>query len=100
MLFHFVKETHWEKVKKDLNYFSERFNEEGFIHLCTFEQINGVLERYFKSGEKLVQLSIDEEKLTSRLVYESLTGGESFPHVYGAINTDSIFEIKYFSKSE
>jgi uncharacterized protein (DUF952 family) len=65
--------------------------EEGYIHCSTAEQWPGVLERYYGGVQDVVLLHIDEQSLTSPLVYEQLPGApEPFPHVYGPINLDAV----------
>jgi uncharacterized protein (DUF952 family) len=65
--------------------------EEGYIHCSSAEQWPGVVERFYADAPDLLLLHIDEEKLTSPLVYEQLAGApESFPHIYGPINLDAV----------
>jgi len=67
---------------------------EGFIHCCKAEQLAGVIERYYAGVPDLLVLTIDTDRLTSELVYENTVGGvELFPHIYGAINMDSVADI-------
>jgi uncharacterized protein (DUF952 family) len=54
-----------------------------------------VLERYFSGKTGLVKLVIDTEKLTSRFVFEwSPSTRDTFPHVYGSINTEAVTEVQ------
>jgi uncharacterized protein (DUF952 family) len=65
--------------------------EEGYIHCSTAAQWPGVVERYYSDVPDLVLLHVDEQYLTSPLVYEQLPGApEPFPHVYGPINLESV----------
>ena len=65
--------------------------EEGYIHCSTAEQWPGVLQRFYSDATDLVLLHVDEERLTSPLVYEQLPGmPEPFPHVYGPINLAAV----------
>jgi uncharacterized protein (DUF952 family) len=64
---------------------------EGYIHCSTAEQWPGVVDRYYADASDLVLLHVDEQLLTSPLVYEQLPGApEPFPHVYGPINVDAV----------
>lgn len=74
-------------------YKPQAFEQEGFIHCCTAEQLPGVLERYFAGKENLILLHIEEAKLTSPLKYEQATNSELFPHVFGPINKDAIVNV-------
>jgi uncharacterized protein (DUF952 family) len=66
-------------------------SDEGYIHCSTADQWRGVIERFYADATDLLLLHIDEEKLTSPLVYEQLPGSaDTFPHIYGPINLDAV----------
>ncbi|WP_432665865.1 DUF952 domain-containing protein [Wukongibacter baidiensis] len=81
----------WEKIKKQKEFISENFDEERFIH-CSFpNQTLWVLNKHYKSEEKVILLCINPGLLKSNLVIEDLKGrGEEFPHIYGSVNVDAI----------
>jgi uncharacterized protein (DUF952 family) len=82
---------------------------EPFLHLCTAEQLAGVLERYFAGRTDLVVLSIDETRLDAPLRWEpgveprsggshptpgaATTGHELFPHLYGSLALDAVVAV-------
>ena len=69
--------------------------EEGYIHCSTADQWPGVIERYFAGATDLILLHVDEQSLTSPLVYEQLPGApDTFPHVYGPINLDAVVDTE------
>ena len=41
---------------------------EGFIHLCTRDQLPGVVERYYRGRDDLVLLTVRTDRLDARLV--------------------------------
>lgn len=92
MIYHVVLPDRWAEFDGN-SYEHESLASEGFIHCSFAEQLDGVLERYYKGVETVVVLSIDADKLTSELVNEPSTGGEIYPHVYGAINRDAIVSV-------
>jgi uncharacterized protein (DUF952 family) len=98
-LFHVVPASHWSVLPSQTSYQSERFAEDGFIHLCEPRQLEGVLKRYFLNVPNLMLLVLDPSKLSSPIVYESSSGqtGESFPHLYGLLNRDAIVEVRSLS---
>jgi uncharacterized protein (DUF952 family) len=64
---------------------------EGYIHCSTAQQWRGVVDRYYADASDLVLLHVDEQLLTSPLIYEQLPGvPEPFPHVYGPINLEAV----------
>lgn len=67
--------------------------DEGFIH-CSYEhQVDAVLGRYYTGVESVIILTLDTDRLTSRLVEEPSTGGEVYPHIYGSIDRDAIVKV-------
>lgn len=95
VIYHITTQPEWDAALKAGLYTAPSLQVEGFIHCCEKEQVDGVLDRYFKGKTGLVFLSIDTEKLQSRLVYEwSPAGQDTFPHIYGPINTDAVIKIE------
>jgi uncharacterized protein (DUF952 family) len=101
MLYHLVQPEWWEAFANKDYYESETLSEEKFIHLSTFEQINGTLSNYFKGLNRLFLLHIDASKLTSNLVFEDLfETGIAFPHLYGRLNKDAVVEVQELLSNE
>lgn len=93
-IYHIVLPEVWEKFKDKDFYASESLHIENFIHCSFKEQIETVLQRYYKDAERVLILEINTEKLAAKLVCETSTGGEIYPHIYGKINTNAIAEIE------
>ncbi len=94
MIYHFVTPEYWKPFEDKDVYFSETFEQEKFIHCATIEQLSGVLERYYQGAGKVLKLEIDEDKLTTKLIYEAAPNGKDFPHIYGGINKSAIVGIE------
>jgi glutathione S-transferase len=95
MIYHITDSTTWaDSQRRGIHTGSTRgvdLAEEGYIHCSTSQQWLGVVKRYYADATDLVLLHIDEQSLTSPLVYEQLPGApEPFPHVYGPINLDAV----------
>ena len=94
-IYHIVHPAWWETFGNKDYYESETLLEEKFIHLSTFEQVNGTLSNYFKGINRIFLLHINSSKLTSNLVYEDLfETGIVFPHLYGRLNKEAVFEVQ------
>ena len=93
-IYHIVLPEVWKEFEGEEFYSAESLASEGFIH-CSFEnQLEGVLERYYSGGGKVLVLEIDSEKLVSKLVNEPSTNDEIYPHIYGKINKKAIVDVK------
>ncbi len=94
-IFHITDQSIWQEAKLGTLYEGDTLSVDGFIHCCFFEQIEGVLKKWFKGKRDLVILEIDPEILLSQIKHENLEGGlDSFPHVYGPINLDAVVSEK------
>jgi uncharacterized protein (DUF952 family) len=94
LIYHIVLPEVWDEVRNKPFYEADSLETEGFIHCSYADQLDAVIERYYAEAAKIVVLSIDADKLTSTLVSEPSTGGEPYPHIYGAINTDAIVGVE------
>jgi uncharacterized protein (DUF952 family) len=77
---------------------------DGYVHLSKATQVAGTLRRFFAGREDLVLLSICCERLTDgELRFEGAGEGsehEVYPHFYGRIGLDVIFEAEPLSLDE
>ncbi len=93
-IYHIVLPEIWEQVRGERLYRHESLASEGFIHCSYEEQIDGVIERYYADRDELVILTIDTDKIASRLVAEPSTGGEIYPHIYGPLNMTAVVDAE------
>ncbi len=95
MIYHVVSETNWYKAVQQGFYEADSLATEGFIHTSKTEQVQGVLDRYYKGSGNLILLHIDETKLTAPLKYELAPSvNEEFPHIYGRLNVDAVVKAE------
>ena len=101
IIFHFVKEPWWQRQSDQVNYVSENFLKEHFIHASTRTQLQATCNRYYNDEEVIYLLHIDTEKLTSTLKSElSSSIQEEFPHIFGPVNKEAIIKVEIRSKSK
>jgi uncharacterized protein (DUF952 family) len=94
IIFHFTTLPEWERAQDKGFYESSRYNEEGFIHCATKEQLDKVIEKHFKKHTNLIQLVIDTARLNQPLKYELAPGTQDeYPHIYGPLNLQAVTEV-------
>ena len=95
MIYHVTTEQQWQHAQSE-GYFEEpSLKSEGFIHMCSKEQLEGVLDRYYKNLKQLLLLHVEETKLMAELKHElSPSVNQYFPHVYGTINLDAVVNVE------
>lgn len=93
-IYHIVLPEVWEKFKTRPSYQAESLQTEGFIHCSYANQLEEVLKRYYANAKRVLILTIDTEKLLSKLVEEPSTGGEVYPHIYGRLNHNAVVSVE------
>lgn len=54
----------------------------------------------FFNQKELVLLLIDSDKVQAEIRYEEAEIGELFPHVYGELNIDAVYQVIDFETGE
>ncbi|PYS99450.1 MAG: DUF952 domain-containing protein [Acidobacteria bacterium] len=93
-IYHVVLPAVWELSKTKPSYQSDSLATEGFIHCSYQSQLEGVLERYYSDVDRVLILTIDTDKLRSKLVKEPSTNDELYPHIYGRINVNAVVDVQ------
>lgn len=89
VILHVTSREAWEGARGLGFYEADSLDGQGFIHCCTPEQLEGVLERLFPDNRSgLVVLMIEPGRLTSELRWE---GG--FPHLYGPLDVEAVTSV-------
>ncbi|MBS4043857.1 MAG: DUF952 domain-containing protein [Chitinophagaceae bacterium] len=94
-IYHVTSLSAWENAQQLGYYEADSLKIEGFIHCSTKHQVQGVLDRYFNGQHDLIKLTIDPQKLSSKLVFElSPSVNQEFPHVFGVIPLEAIIQTE------
>ncbi|MBC1224272.1 DUF952 domain-containing protein [Nostoc sp. UCD121] len=99
-ILHITKRQQWEQAKNLGTYRADSLESEGFIHCSKSTQILKVAKRFFNSQKDLVLLFIDSEKAEAEIRYEEAEIGELFPHIYGELNIDAVYQVVDFEAAE
>lgn len=94
IIYHIVTPDVWEKFRDETRYEAESLATEGFIHCSYRNQLEDVLERYYKNRSKVLLLHINPHLLESKLIAEPSTKGEVYPHIYGQINKTAVVDVE------
>lgn len=99
MICHITTRTAWEEGQKTGLFRTPEFDQHGFIHCSTPDQVLLVANAFFAGRSDLVLLVIDPVRLKSPVRWEpahsnarlpGFTQNSVFPHVYGLINVDAV----------
>ena len=94
LIYHIVLPETWENFKDDFQYEAESLASEGFIHCSYRNQLDAVLERYYKDAGKVLILHVNPHYLTSPMIAEPSTNREVYPHIYGKINKSAVVDVE------
>jgi uncharacterized protein (DUF952 family) len=93
VLFHITAQQDWERAMRAGRYAAASLDGDGFIHCSTATQHAAVANASYRGRTDLVLLLVDAERLTAEVRFEQAApGGEAFPHVYGPLDLDAVFE--------
>ena len=90
----------WAQAQKTGEYIQSTINstldEVGFIHATNPDQTIAMLNRHFTDRDDILLLVVDIDKVKPEVKFEApLSGsGGTYPHIYGAINTDAIVDTQ------
>jgi uncharacterized protein (DUF952 family) len=93
-ILHVARAAEWRAAADGYVYAPSAFADEGFVHCCTPEQLDYVLDTHFRDERDLVLLTIEPTSLSSRIEWEPRPGPEGpFPHVYGPLDVRAVVEV-------
>jgi uncharacterized protein (DUF952 family) len=96
-ILHITPLTTWEQAQPTGELRPESLEREGFIHASTFDQVVRVANAFYAGQGGLVLLCIDTNRLRSRILWEKAADvDDTFPHIYGPLNTDAVTEVLTF----
>lgn len=73
---------------------SEADRADGYVHLCTEEQVLETASRHFRGRRALVAVAFDAACLGPRLRWEISRGGAAFPHLYAPLPADRALFVR------
>ncbi|MCU0533796.1 MAG: DUF952 domain-containing protein [Hydrococcus sp. Prado102] len=100
VILHITPQEQWQVAQHQGIYRADSLDTEGFIHCSTPKQVIKVANHFFPHQKGLVLLSIDSDKVTPEIRYETVEVNEQFPHIYGELNLDAVFEVIEFEPGE
>jgi uncharacterized protein (DUF952 family) len=92
-IFHIAIPEDWENANDETYYYAKSLQTEGFIHCSFSDQLEGVIDRYYRGFGRVLILRIETEHLDAPLVVEPSTGREPYPHIYGPLLRSAVAEV-------
>ena len=92
-LYHLLTAKHLSLIRRCDVYSPESLANEGFIHLAYAEQLGAIIKKYHSGAEDTYLLYIDSTKLQAEVIVESGSGNNLYPHLYGPLNTEAVYQI-------
>ncbi len=95
---HICQRQAWQVAVEQGEYRAQSVETEGFIHCSRPDQILRVANAIYRGVPDLVLLWIDLHKVRAEIRWEA-ANGETFPHIYGALNLDAVARVQDFTPS-
>jgi uncharacterized protein (DUF952 family) len=99
LIYHLTTAADWDAAQAGGTYTTstrgKTLVEVGFLHGSQPHQVAPVANWLYKdTGEDLVVLVIDTDRLTSPWQWDDVPGQpDQFPHIYGPLNTDAVTSV-------
>ncbi len=85
-IYRIFKEKEFMNFKKNKKFVGNKLDiDSGFIHLSTYEQIEGTLTKYFEENNNIFISKFKVSDLQDSLKWEKSSDSEIFPHFYGIL---------------
>ena len=91
-LYHILSRNNWSEESTE-DYLPQSFNEEGFIHLSTEQQLLDTANRHFRQERSLRVLEVNPSGLEKNLPFEQIGEAiEAYPHLYQSLPQKNIVQ--------
>lgn len=101
MIYHIAYRRDFEKSLDEKTYKPLNYDKEGFIHCSPISKLTESANKFFKDMDDIIIICIDESKVVGKIIREDLYNtGFPFPHIYSALNIDSITAVLEFKTDE
>jgi uncharacterized protein (DUF952 family) len=91
LIFKIFTESEWLQFQIDGVFHGSAVDKaDGFIHMSAAGQVQGTLDKWFTSKERLILATLDPLALKDDLKWEVSRGGAAFPHYYASLTLDQI----------
>jgi uncharacterized protein (DUF952 family) len=98
-IYHIADQARWKAAAETGMYSAPSLLSEGFIHCSFAHQVQRSLDKFFADADAVVVLEIDPMLMQAELRFEP-ADGDTFPHVYGEINTDAVVMAALVERDE
>lgn len=95
LILHIAVRKAWEHASQVGIYKPESLEKQGFIHCSYPSQLEKVADANFLGKKDLVLLCIESNRVRAD-IREEKAGDESYPHVFGPLNMDSVTKVVEF----
>lgn len=103
-IYHITTRADWQAAQAEGVYRADSLETQGFIHFSGIEQVRRVADAVYTGQTDLVLLVVSPGWLRAPLKWEppdpnvpaDHDTGERFPHLYGSLNLDAVFNVVDF----
>jgi uncharacterized protein (DUF952 family) len=94
-LLHILTTSAWDCAQEIGVYAPPELGRDGFLHCCTAQQLDFVLQRHFAGAAGLLVITIETDLVPAMLRWaHSEPGMPPFPHLHGSIPCDAVRKVE------
>ncbi len=90
IILHICTRAEWQSVDDGGWYRCASLESEGFIHCSQPGQVVEVADFVFRGRSGLILLLVDPARVVPEIRVEVAGNGQSYPHIYGALNSSAV----------
>jgi len=90
MIYHIETENLWQHALLSGTYSPASYENDGFIHCASLEQITDVADSHYHGRHSLLLLCISQKLLEAEMLWKLSDDGLYYPHIYGPLNTSAV----------
>ena len=93
IIYKVLRQSEWIQTQKEGSFAGSAHDiRDGFIHMSTFAQLQGTLDKHYTEGDVLILAAVRLADVVKSVKWEVSRGGAEFPHIYGALPFSAIKE--------
>ena len=91
MIYKILRQSEWAALQANGRFEgSVHDKRDGFIHMSTFAQLQGTLDKHYTQGDVVILAAVRLADIESSVKWEVSRGGAEFPHIYGILPLSAI----------
>ena len=95
LIYKIVTQAQWQAAEPERRFHGAPVDHaDGYIHFSTAEQVQETADKYFTGQHDLLLVTVSSDALGAALRFEPSRGGALFPHLYAALDFNTVRSVE------